>query len=165
MREALQEAAKAEAIGEVPIGAVVVFDGDVIGRGHNRRECDQQGSAHAEMIAIEEACRTIGSWRLEECTIYVTLEPCPMCAGAIIQSRIDHVVFAAWDPKAGCCGTLMNLVQDERFNHQASLSAGVLEEESAEMLRQFFRGIRQKKKEAKRRETESNLFGNRPDDE
>src|SRR5690606_16019307 len=118
MQEAILEAQKAEAIGEVPIGAVIVKDGQIVGRGHNLRETTQDPTAHAEMIAIREASETLQAWRLLHCTLYVTLEPCPMCAGAIVQARIPRVVFGAPDPKAGCAGTLMNLLQESRFNHQ-----------------------------------------------
>ena len=146
MEEALQEAAKAEAIGEVPIGAVIVYNGVVIGRGHNLRETSLDPIAHAEMIAIGEASQTLRAWRLLECTLYVTLEPCPMCAGAIVQSRIPRVVFGTSDPKAGCAGTLMNILQDDRFNHRVDLTAGIMEEECSLILSTFFRNLRNKKK-------------------
>jgi tRNA(adenine34) deaminase len=144
MQEAISEAKKAEALAEVPIGAVIIYDGEVIGRGHNLRETGLDPTAHAEMIAIRQASEVRQAWRLSGCTLYVTLEPCPMCAGAIIQSRIDRVVFGASDPKAGCCGTLMNLPQDERFNHRAELVGGVLREQCAELLSAFFRRLRGK---------------------
>ncbi|MDG5790112.1 tRNA adenosine(34) deaminase TadA [Evansella sp. AB-P1] len=147
MMEALGEAQKAEECEEVPIGAVVVYNNKIIARGYNLREKKQLSTSHAEMIAIQEACREIGSWRLEECTLYVTLEPCPMCAGAIVQSRIRRVVYGAADPKAGCCGTLMNLLDEPRFNHQVPVTSGVLEEKCSEILKQFFKKIRRKKKE------------------
>lgn len=150
MRLAIEEAKKAEAIGEVPIGCVIVKDDEVISTGYNHRETDQQATAHAELIAIEEACRKLGNWRLEGCELYVTLEPCPMCAGAIMLSRIEHVIFGAVDPKGGCCGTLMNLVQDDRFNHVSQLTSGILEKECGEMLTTFFRELRVKKKARKR---------------
>src|SRR5699024_12713574 len=123
----MQEAAKARNMDEVPIGAVIVHDGEIIAAGHNQRETSQPSLSHAAVIAIEEANKKIGSWRLEDCTLYVTLEPCPMCAGAIVQSRVKRDVYGASDPKAGCAGTLMNLLQDERFNHQVELTSGVLE--------------------------------------
>lgn len=145
MNEALKEARKAYAKGEVPIGAVVVLNGEVIGRGHNLRESDQDATLHAEMKAIQEANKRLGSWRLLDCQLYVTLEPCPMCSGAIILSRLQRVVYGASDPKAGTCGTLMNLVEDERFNHQAIVTRGVLEEECSTMLSQFFKELRQRK--------------------
>ncbi|MGM8215741.1 tRNA adenosine(34) deaminase TadA [Bacillaceae bacterium W0354] len=144
MREAIQEAKKAELINEVPIGAVIVYEEEIIARGHNRRETTQASEAHAEMIAIKQANEKIGSWRLENCTLYVTLEPCPMCAGAIVQSRIPNVVYGASDPKAGCAGTLMNLLSEPRFNHQAAVKKGVLQEECALLLKQFFKKIRHK---------------------
>jgi tRNA(adenine34) deaminase len=143
MREALYEARKAEAINEVPIGAVVVKEGEVIGRGHNLRETLMDPTAHAEMLAIKQASEHLSAWRLLDCDLYVTLEPCPMCAGAIVQARIRRVVFAAPDPKAGCAGTLMNLLQEQRFNHQVDLMGGVMQEECAAMLTQFFRRLRQ----------------------
>jgi len=146
MEIAIAEAEKAAAIGEVPIGALIVKDGEVIARGYNLRETTQQPMAHAECLAIEAASRKLVTWRLEGCTLYVTLEPCPMCSGAIIQSRIEKVVYGASDPKAGCAGTLMNLVQDERFNHQAEVVPGVLKEKCGGMLSEFFRGLRQKKR-------------------
>lgn len=145
MREAIAEARKAEALHEVPIGAVVVRNGEIIGRGHNLRETSKDPTLHAEMIAMREASANLDAWRLLDCTLYVTLEPCPMCAGAIVQSRLPRVVFAAPDPKAGCAGTLMNLLQEDRFNHRAEVLAGVLQEECAAMLSDFFRGLRNKK--------------------
>ncbi|ARI75486.1 tRNA adenosine(34) deaminase TadA [Halobacillus mangrovi] len=146
MELAIKEAKKAEAEGEVPIGAVIVFKDEVIAKGYNQRETSQLASSHAEFIAIERANQAIGSWRLEDCTLYVTLEPCPMCAGAILQSRIPRVVYGAKDPKAGCVGSLMNLLDDKRFNHRAEISAGVMEETCGNLLTQFFRRLRNKKK-------------------
>ncbi|UCZ53279.1 tRNA adenosine(34) deaminase TadA [Bacillus shivajii] len=146
MNEAILEAEKAETLGEVPIGAIIVKDRDIIARGHNLREQNQQTTAHAEMVAIESACRTVDSWRLDDCTLYVTLEPCPMCAGAIVQSRMQRVVYGASDKKAGCCGTLMNLLDEPRFNHQVPITSGVLEEVSSSMLKSFFKKLREKKK-------------------
>ncbi|WP_409303589.1 tRNA adenosine(34) deaminase TadA [Peribacillus sp. SCS-155] len=150
MQKALLEAERAKVLGEVPIGAVIVYSGEVIATGHNLRETEQNATAHAEMIAIEEACKRLGTWRLEDATMYVTLEPCPMCAGAILQSRVNRVVFGAHDPKGGCAGTFMNLLQDERFNHQCELSSGVLKEECGSILTDFFRELRKKKKADKR---------------
>ncbi|AKG03290.1 tRNA-specific adenosine deaminase [Salimicrobium jeotgali] len=147
MKKAIEEAEKAEALGEVPIGAVLVHEGEVIARGHNLRETTQKTSSHAECITIDRANDVIGSWRLEECTLYVTLEPCPMCAGAILQSRIPVLVYGAYDRKAGCAGTLMNLLDDDRFNHRTAIRAGVMEEECGEMLSSFFRRIRKKRKD------------------
>lgn len=142
MLEAIIEAREAEAITEVPIGAVIVYEGRIIGRGHNLRETSLDPTAHAEMIAIREASQRLGAWRLSGCTLYVTLEPCPMCAGAIVQSRIDRVVFGTADPKAGCAGTLMNLLQEDRFNHRTEIVEGVLQEECAQLLTSFFRRLR-----------------------
>lgn len=150
MQAAIEEAKAAENKAEVPIGAVLVYEGEIIARGHNARESEQNAVAHAELIAIEEACKKTGSWRLEDTTLYVTLEPCPMCSGAIILSRVKRVVYGASDPKAGCAGTLMNLLTDERFNHQCEVTEGVLKEECGELLSNFFRKLRQQKKEEKR---------------
>ena len=150
MRVAIEEAKKAEALSEVPIGAIVVHQGQIIGRGHNLRETTQNATTHAEMIAIQEACKAIGSWRLEETQLYVTLEPCPMCSGAMILSRVKEVYFGAYDPKGGTAGTLMNLLEDERFNHQAEVEGGILEEECGELLSVFFRNLRAKKKKLKK---------------
>jgi tRNA(adenine34) deaminase len=146
MKEAIKEAQKAEALDEVPIGAVIVHEGEIISRAHNLRESEQNSLAHAELIAIDQACKKIGSWRLENTTLYVTLEPCPMCSGAIVLSRVNRVVYGAADPKGGCAGTLMNLLQDSRFNHQCELTAGVLAGDCGEMLSRFFRQIRERKK-------------------
>ncbi|WP_379137594.1 tRNA adenosine(34) deaminase TadA [Paenibacillus sp. sgz500958] len=144
MREAIAEARKAEALGEVPIGAIVVRQGEIIGRGYNLRETTLDSTAHAEMVAIREASRNLNSWRLLDCCLYVTLEPCPMCAGAIVQSRIPVTVYGTPDPKAGCAGTLMNLLEEPRFNHRTEVIQGVLQEECAEMLTSFFRRLRQR---------------------
>ncbi|ABV61210.1 MULTISPECIES: tRNA adenosine(34) deaminase TadA [Bacillus] len=149
MQEAISEALKAEQIGEVPIGAIIVVDDQIVSRAHNLRETEQRSIAHAELLAIDEACKTTESWRLEDAVLYVTLEPCPMCAGAIVLSRVKKVVFGAYDPKGGCAGTLMNLLDDERFNHQSEVIGGVLENECGELLSQFFRNLRQRKKQAK----------------
>lgn len=147
MRMAMEEAEKAAAVGEVPIGAVIVRNGEVVGRGYNLRETSLDPTAHAEMIAIREASRTLGAWRLLDCKLYVTLEPCPMCAGAIVQARIPHVIFGTSDPKAGCAGTLMNLLQEERFNHRVDLTQGVLQEVCSERLSRFFRELRELRKQ------------------
>lgn len=144
MNEAILEARKAEAIGEVPIGAIVVRNQEIIGRGHNLRETAYDPTAHAEIIAIREASHYLGSWRLLECKLYVTLEPCPMCAGAIVQARIPHVLYGTTDPKAGCAGTLMNLLQESRFNHQTEVTTGILQTECSSLLTQFFRKLRTK---------------------
>ncbi|OIK07170.1 tRNA adenosine(34) deaminase TadA [Bacillus sp. MUM 13] len=150
MEIALEEAKKAFRLQEVPIGAVIVKDGEIIARGHNLRETEQSAIAHAELLAIRNACDIEGTWRLEDAALYVTLEPCPMCAGAILQSRIKKVVFGAYDPKAGCAGTFMNLLQDSRFNHQCELVQGVLGDECGEILSRFFRELREKKKRKKK---------------
>jgi len=142
MREAIAQARKALALGEVPIGAVIVRDGQIVGAGHNLRETTHDPTAHAEMIAIREASKKLGAWRLIGCTLYVTLEPCPMCAGAILQARVERVVYGAADPKAGCAGTLMDLLQDPRFNHRLPWRSGVLREECASLLTGFFRELR-----------------------
>lgn len=156
MKEAIREAKKAEELNEVPIGAVIVIDGKIISRAHNLRESQQNAVAHAELLAIEKACQITGSWRLENSTLYVTLEPCPMCSGAILLSRVSRVVYGAADPKGGCAGTLMNLLQDERFNHQSELTAGILENECSQLLSNFFRGIRERKKLEKKLKTQPN---------
>lgn len=144
MTEAIREARKAEALGEVPIGAVVVQGGHIIGRGYNLRETTLDSTAHAEMVAIREASTALGSWRLLDCQLYVTLEPCPMCAGAMVQSRVPLTVYGTPDPKAGCAGTLMNLLEESRFNHRTEVIQGVLQEECAELLTSFFRRLRQR---------------------
>jgi tRNA(adenine34) deaminase len=142
MMEALAEARRAAGIGEVPIGAVVVREGELVGRGHNRREIDRDPLAHAELLAIREAASRLEGWRLEGCTMYVTLEPCAMCAGALVNSRVARLVYGAADPKAGYCGTLGNLVQDPRLNHRLEMTTGVLAGDSAELLREFFASLR-----------------------
>jgi tRNA(adenine34) deaminase len=149
MELAIKEALKAKAIGEVPIGAVIVHNDEVVGSGYNLRESEQRSIAHAEMIAIDQACATMGTWRLEDATLYVTLEPCPMCAGAIVLSRVKRVVYGAADPKGGCAGTLMNLLDEKRFNHQVEVVKGILEEECGLMLSDFFRDLRKQKKAEK----------------
>lgn len=149
MNEAIKEAKKAEAIAEVPIGAVIVKDGKIIGRGYNQRETSNRAVSHAEILAIEEANEYLGSWRLEHCALFVTLEPCPMCSGAIIMSRIPDVYYGASDYKGGTAGTLMNLLEDDRFNHQAQVTPGVLKEETSQLLSVFFKTLRLKKKERK----------------
>lgn len=146
MKLAISEAKKAEEKCEVPIGAVVVLNGEVIATAHNLRESTQNAITHAEILAIQKACEKIGSWRLEDAELYVTLEPCPMCSGAIILSRIKKVIFGAHDPKAGCAGTLMNLLDDQRFNHQSEVVSGVLENECSVLLSDFFRNIRKRNK-------------------
>ncbi len=145
MREALVLAEEAAAEGEVPVGAVVVYDGAIVGRGRNRREVGKHALAHAELEAIDQACRTRGGWRLFGCELYVTLEPCPMCAGAIINSRIDRVYYGAADGKAGSCGSLVNLF-DLPYNHRPETVGGVLEEECGALLRAFFADLRKRMK-------------------
>src|SRR5690625_3581225 len=146
MAVAIEEAKKALTMNEVPIGACIVYEGEVIATGYNVRETSQHTLSHAELMAIQVANEKIGSWRLEDCTLYVTLEPCPMCAGAIIQSRMKRVVFGAFDPKAGCAGTLMNFLEDERFNHTVEVTSGALEEDCATLLKDFFKDLRGKRK-------------------
>ena len=154
---ALEEANKALKQDEVPIGAIVVDpDGKVIGKGYNRRELDQDATQHAEMIAIREACKNIGLWRLIDCSLFVTLEPCPMCAGAIINARIKDVYFGAMDPKAGACGSVVDLFSVEKFNHHPHVIRGLFQEKSSQMLKDFFREIRKKQKEAKKQVEKSN---------
>ena len=149
MKEAIHQAKKAAALKEVPIGCVIVHDGKIIARGYNRRTVDKNVLAHAEIIAMRKACRIIGDWRLEDCTMYVTLEPCQMCSGALVQSRIDEVVIGCMNAKAGCAGSVMNLLQVDGFNHQVKITQGVLEEECSSMLSEFFRKLREKKKQEK----------------
>ena len=149
MKEAIRQAKKADAIGDVPIGCVIVSDGRIIARGYNKRNRNKTVLAHAELLAMSKACRKAGDWRLEDCTMYITLEPCQMCAGAIVQARIPRVVIGSMNPKAGCGGSILNLLQMKEFNHQVEVTRGVLEEECSEMLSAFFRKLRQKKKEKK----------------
>ncbi len=144
MREAIKQARKAAKIDEVPIGCVIVYDGKIIARGYNRRNTDKSTLAHAEIIAIRKAAKVIGDWRLEDCTMYITLEPCPMCAGAIVQARIPRVVVGAMNPKAGCAGSVINLLQMDGFNHKAELTSGVLVDECRTMLQDFFKEMRKK---------------------
>lgn len=146
MREALKEAEKARELDEVPIGAVVVRDGKIIGRGHNLRESTRNATMHAEMVAIQEANEQLANWRLEECDLYVTVEPCVMCGGAIIWSRMRTVYFGAHDPKGGAAGSLLNVLEDDRFNHTATVYSGLLAEESQRLLKDFFRELRKRKK-------------------
>ena len=150
MAEALEEAQKAATLGEVPIGAIIVYQDEIIARAHNLRETTQNATTHAELLAIQQACAKIGSWRLEEMTLYVTLEPCPMCAGAILQSRIPRVVYGARDIKAGCVDSLYRLLNDARFNHECAVTEGILAEECGGILTQFFRNLREQKKNRKR---------------
>ena len=146
MKQAIKLAKKAWKIEEVPIGCVIVHEGKVIGRGYNRRTTDKNPLAHAELIAIKKASKKMGDWRLEDCTLYVTLEPCQMCSGAIVQARVKRVVVGCMNPKAGCAGSILNLLQVDRFNHQVELETGILEEECSEMMKSFFRELREKRK-------------------
>ena len=149
MKEALRQAKKAYALGEVPIGCVIVYEGKIIGRGYNRRNTDKNTLAHAEITAINKASKKLGDWRLEGCSLYVTLEPCQMCAGAIVQARVTRVVIGSRNPKAGCAGSVLNLLQMAEFNHQVELTEGVLTEECSNMLSEFFRSLRVRKKQEK----------------
>lgn len=142
MKEALRQAAKAAAIGEVPIGCVIVHEGKIIGRGYNRRNTDKSTLAHAEITAIRKASKALDDWRLEECTLYVTLEPCQMCSGAIVQARIPRVVMGCRNPKAGCAGSILNLLQMKEFNHRVEITEGVLGEECSNILKRFFADLR-----------------------
>lgn len=149
MKMAMREAKKASDLGEVPIGCVIVYEDKVIGRGYNRRTTDKNTLSHAELTAIKKASKKMGDWRLEECTLYVTLEPCQMCSGAIVQARIKEVVIGCMNPKAGCAGSILNLLQMPEFNHQTEITKGILEEECSKMLKQFFKELRVKVKEEK----------------
>lgn len=149
MKEALKQAKKAYALGEVPIGCVIVHEGKIIGRGYNRRNTDKSTLSHAEITAVKKASKVIGDWRLEECTLYVTLEPCQMCAGAIVQARIPEVVLGCMNPKAGCAGSILNILDMPQFNHQVTVSKGVLEQECSDMLKRFFTELRVRNKEEK----------------
>lgn len=149
MREALKLARKAAELGEVPIGCVIEYQGKIIGRGYNRRKTDKNTLSHAELIAIRKASRKMGDWRLEECTMYVTLEPCQMCAGAIVQARIPTVVIGCMNPKAGCAGSILNILQVPEFNHQVDIIRGVMEDECSEVLTEFFKALREKSKAEK----------------
>ena len=149
MNEALKQAKKAYALGEVPIGCVIVHEGRIIGRGYNRRNTDKNTLAHAEITAINRASKVIGDWRLEECTLYVTLEPCQMCAGAIVQARIPEVVMGCMNPKAGCAGSILNILEMPQFNHQVKVTRGILGEECSQMLKTFFEELRIRNKQEK----------------
>ena len=151
MKEAIKQAKKAEAIGDVPIGCVIVHDGKIIARGYNKRNKDKTVLAHAELLAMKKACKKLGDWRLEDCTMYITLEPCQMCAGAIVQARVTRVVIGSMNAKAGCGGSILNLLEMQEFNHQAEVERGVLQEECSEMLSAFFRKLREIQKEKKKK--------------
>lgn len=150
MKEAIRQARKAEAIGDVPIGCVIVYEGKIIARGYNRRNKEKTVLAHAELAAMRKACKKIGDWRLEGCTMYITLEPCQMCSGAILQARVDRIVIGCMNPKAGCAGSILNLLDMKEFNHQVEVERGVLEEECSEMLKSFFKKLRVRLKEEKK---------------
>ena len=149
MRQALRQAKKALLLNEVPIGCVITYENKIIARGYNRRNTDKNTLSHAELNAIRKAAKKLGDWRLEGCTMYVTLEPCQMCAGALVQSRIDRVVIGTMNPKAGCAGSVLNLLQMAQFNHQVEITRDCLHEECASMLSDFFRSLRKKKKQEK----------------
>jgi tRNA(adenine34) deaminase len=149
MKEAIRQAKKAAALKEVPIGCVIVYDGRIIARGYNRRTVDKNVLAHAEIIAMRKACRILGDWRLEDCTMYVTLEPCPMCAGAIVQARIPKVVIGCMNPKAGCAGSVLDMLHEDGFNHQVETKVGLLGEECSQMLKDFFKALREEGKRKK----------------
>ena len=152
MKEAIRQAKKAYKIGEVPIGCVIVYQDKIIARGYNRRTIDKNTLAHAELAAIRKASRKIDDWRLEGCTMYVTLEPCQMCSGAIVQSRLDRVVVGCMNPKAGCAGSILNLLDMKEFNHQVELTTGVLKEECSQMMKQFFKELRESKRQTKKKQ-------------
>lgn len=149
MREAIRQAKKAYALDEVPIGCVIVQDGKIIARGYNRRNTDKNTLSHAELIAIKKAAKKTGDWRLEGCTMYITLEPCQMCAGAMVQARLTEAVIGSMNPKAGCAGSILNILEMPQFNHQVQVTRGVLEAECSEMLSRFFRELREKKRAVK----------------
>ena len=154
MKQAIHQAKKAYALDEVPIGCVIVYEGKIIARGYNRRNTDKNTVSHAEINAIRKASKKLGDWRLEGCTLYVTLEPCQMCAGAIIQARVDRVVIGSMNPKAGCAGSVLNLLKMDGFNHKAEVTRGVLEEECSSMLSGFFKELREEKAKKKQQERE-----------
>lgn len=150
MKEAIKQAKKAYAIGDVPIGCVIVYEDQIIARGYNKRNKNKTTLAHAELLAMAKASKKLGDWRLEGCTMYITLEPCQMCAGAIVQARVSRVVVGSMNPKAGCAGSILNLLQMEQFNHQVELETGILDEECSQMLSAFFKELREKKKAEKK---------------
>lgn len=156
MKEALEEAGKALLLKEVPVGAVVVYNGEIIGRGHNRTETAKDPTVHAEIIAIRQAAETLGGWRLSGCRLYVTTEPCSMCAGAIVHARIEKVYIGTMDPKAGACGSLMNILQDRRLNHYVEIETGILEKECQHIMKDFFRTLRKSKKKQHQTNQEEN---------
>ncbi|MBN2284907.1 MAG: tRNA adenosine(34) deaminase TadA [Tissierellales bacterium] len=145
MNKALEEAKKAYDIGEIPVGAIIVKEGKLIGRGFNQKEATHDATMHAEMAAIREACAHLNSWRLTGCTLFVTLEPCAMCAGALVNARIDHLVIGTKDPKTGACGSIFDIVNEPKLNHQITVETGILEEECSQMLKDFFKELRKNK--------------------
>ncbi len=145
MREALRQAKRASALGEMPVGAVIVRDGEIISRAYNRRETKKNALYHAEITAIERACKKLGGWRLPRCEMYVTLEPCPMCAGAILNSRIEHIYYGASDEKSGCCGSKINLLDMNLCNYTVTVTGGILENECRDIIKKFFRNLREGK--------------------
>lgn len=155
MKEAIRQAKRAAKLGEVPIGCVIVYQDQIIGRGYNRRNTDKSTLSHAEITAIKRASKNIGDWRLEECTLYVTLEPCQMCSGAIVQARIPRVVMGCRNPKAGCAGSILNLLQMPEFNHQVEITEGIRGEECSLMLKAFFKDLRRRLKEEKQERTQA----------
>lgn len=157
MKQAIRLAKKAALLDEVPIGCVIEYQGKIIGRGYNRRTTDKNVLAHAEITAIRKACKKMGDWRLEECTMYVTLEPCQMCAGAIVQARVKKVVIGCMNPKAGCAGSVLNILQEEKFNHQVEIEQGVMEEECSAMLTDFFKGLRKRVKLRKTEQADASM--------
>ena len=154
MRQAITQAKKAEKLMEVPIGCVIVYEGKVVARGYNRRNTDKNTLSHAELNAIRKASKKLGDWRLEGCTMYITMEPCQMCAGAIVQSRITRAVIGSMNPKAGCAGSILNLLDMPEFNHQVELTTGVMEEECSQMMKSFFKELREARKKKKQLEKE-----------
>ena len=160
MREALKQAKKAYKIGEVPIGCVIVQDGKIIARGYNRRNTDKVTLAHAEIAAIKKASKKTGDWRLEDCTMYVTLEPCPMCAGAIVQARIPKVVIGCMNPKAGCAGSVLDMLHEDGFNHQVETEVGLCGDECSQMLKDFFKALREEGKRKKLEQAEKETSEN-----
>lgn len=157
MKAALKEAQKAYELGEVPIGCVIVFEDKIIGRGYNRRNTDKNTLSHAEITAINKASKRMGDWRLEGCTMYVTLEPCQMCSGAIVQSRMDKVVIGTMNPKAGCAGSILNILNMEEFNHQVEIQKGVMEDECTDLLKRFFKELRIRNKAEKNSKNALNM--------
>ena len=156
MKEAIRQAKKARALEEVPIGCVIVHEGKIIARGYNRRNTDKNTLSHAELNAIRKASKKLGDWRLEGCTMYVTLEPCQMCSGAIVQARIPEVVIGCMNPKAGCAGSILNILENPAFNHQVKVTRGILEQQCSDMLTQFFKELRVRVKEERRERKQKN---------